>query len=151
MCAKARTGSCCPRRKGISYGQGAVTVKEHRSALIIAPGLKVTTDDLKGPMAGFAETIERLKEDFIKPKSLKKTCLSSFTSSPCQQQGLWGEEVHITQGYRRARHVSVTPPPALSAYLRTSRQARKCFYWHHWSNNSFVCDRNTAVPSTVGI
>ena len=49
-------------------------VKEHRSALIIAPGLKVTTDDLKGPTAGFAETIQRLKEDFIKSKSLKKTC-----------------------------------------------------------------------------
>lgn len=56
-------------------------VKECRSTLIIAPGLKVTTDDLKGPKAGFVETVQRLREDFIKPKSLKKTCLSSFTSS----------------------------------------------------------------------
>lgn len=35
-------------------------VKEHRSALIIAPGLKVTTDDLKGPTAGFAEGLRKI-------------------------------------------------------------------------------------------
>jgi len=115
-------------------------VKEHRAARITAPAPKVTRDVLKGPTAGFAEVIWRLKEDCIRHKSLKKTCLSRFPSPPCQGQGLWGGEVRIAQGHGAAHRTSATPPAALSAYRRASRRAHKRFHRHHRTSNSVVCD-----------
>lgn len=117
-CTKTRPRRCCPRRKGISYGQGAVVVKEHRSALIIAPGLKVTTDDFKGPKAGFVETVQRLGEDFIKPKSLKKSCLSGFTSSPGQGEGLGRRGTCCAGSQTSPLHVCDTSRCSFSLFTR---------------------------------
>lgn len=51
------TQELLPQKERCQLQRGASTVEEHTAALIAAPGQKVTTDDLKGPMEGFAETM----------------------------------------------------------------------------------------------